>query len=58
MKPEEKAYAKGRKIIRSCENVTQILTAYQWVWLYKNMYGKTPYWEKLYKYCTQRRNRL
>ena len=58
MAPEERAYKKGRTIIRSCETFSQIKTAYQWVWLYKNMYGKTESWNKLYKYCTQRRNKL
>ena len=58
MKPEIQAYQKGRKIIRSCENAAQIYNAYNWVWLYKNMYGETDLWKKLYNYCTQRRNRL
>lgn len=56
--PEKESYIKGRKIVRSCENLTQLFAAYRWIWLYKSMYGKTKSWEDLYKYCTQRRNRL
>ena len=58
MAPETEAYIKGRKIIKSCKNNTQLINAYNWVWLYKNMYGKTENWERLLNYCTQRRNRL
>ena len=58
MAPEKIAFAKGWDVIRSCETMTQLMNAYQWVWLYKNMYGKTKNWENLLNYCTQRRNRL
>ncbi len=58
MKPELEAYKKGWEIIRSCKDTTQLFSAYQWVWLYKKMYGKTERWNNLYSFCTKRRNRL
>jgi hypothetical protein len=58
MATEEKAYIKGRKIVRSCNNHTQLMNAYNWIWLYKNMYGETENWKHLLNYCTKRRNRL
>ena len=58
MKPEIEAFKKGWEIIKSCKNTTQLLNAYQWIWLYKKMYGETERWNMLYKFCTKRRNRL
>ena len=63
MAKEDIAFKKGWEIIRSCKNSTQIRNAYNWIWLYKKMYGeseltifawgnnqKTPKWiEKIVK---------
>ena len=56
--PEKKAFKKGWEIIRSCKNPTHIHIAYNWIWLYKKMYGETEDWKTLYKFCTRRRKRL
>ena len=56
MASENQAYLKGRKIIRSCKTAKHVFSAYNWIWLFKTMYGKTSRWEKLLNYCTQRRN--
>ena len=58
MAKEEVAYKKGWAIIRSCKTGTQIINAYNWVFLYREMYGKTEGWKKLYNFCSRRRNRL
>jgi len=58
MAKEKEANKKGWAIIKSCTTAKQIHNAYNWVWLYKTMYGKTESWEKLYRYCTKRRKNL
>ena len=55
---EKEAYDKGIKIIRSCKSSAHIKTAYNYVFNFRNIFGDTDMWNKLYEKCSKKRKTL
>jgi hypothetical protein len=55
----KKAYKKALAVIDSCENSSQTLTAYNYIWLFNNLYnnqiGCKELTRKLHARCARKR---